>query len=81
MRWRAPNELSAQPDSPHRRTHTHTHIPPISQETPLYLATADCELLSNAGFHWQVLRSHISVAVASVAEVMGQSASESTNFC
>lgn len=53
--------------------HIHTHISLISQETPLYLATADCELLGNAGFHWEVLWSHISIAVASVAEVMGQS--------
>ena len=57
----------------HILTHTHTHIALISQETPLYLATADCELLSNAGFHWEVLWSHISIAVVSVAEVMGQS--------
>lgn len=51
--WRLPNGLNAQTDSPH--THTQTHISLISQETPLYLATADCELLSNAGFHWEVL--------------------------
>lgn len=72
---RVPNGLNAQ----HKQilpTHTHTHISLISQETPLYLATADCELLSNAGFHWEVLWSHISIAVVSVAEVMGQSLSQ-----
>ena len=65
-----PNELNAATAPPH--THK-THISLISQETPLYLATADCELLSNAGFHWEVLWSHISIAVLSVAEVMKRS--------
>lgn len=53
--------------------YTHTHAFLISQETPLYLATADSELLSNTEFHWELLWSRISVAVASAAEVMGQS--------
>lgn len=50
----------------------HIHTPLSStRKTPLYLATPECQLLSNAGFHWQVL--WISIAVVSVAKVMRQS--------
>lgn len=51
--------------------HHEPHISLISQETPLDLATADCELLSNADFRCKVL-SLISAAVVSVVGVMKQ---------
>lgn len=57
----------------HKSPHTHKHLSHQPGKHPSIFSTADCELLSNAGFHWQVLWSRISIALVSVAEVMGQS--------
>lgn len=57
--------------NPHfRTTNWHSSIFPHQPgKHPSISSTADCELLSNAGFRWQALWSRISIAL--VSEVMG----------